>query len=59
MANFGSHAACNGTTIEDPEHGNVIQLQGNQRNAMFKWLTEDANAKFLKLEKRDIQVHGF
>lgn len=32
--------ACNGTVIEHPEYGEVIQLQGDQRKNICQFLTE-------------------
>ncbi|XP_064598546.1 eukaryotic translation initiation factor eIF1-like [Liolophura sinensis] len=45
---------CNGTVVEHPEHGEVIQLTGDQRNKVRDFLMEFglAPANLLK-------VHGF
>ncbi|XP_033235352.1 eukaryotic translation initiation factor eIF1-like [Drosophila pseudoobscura] len=32
--------ACNGTLLESPEYGQVIQLQGDQRLKIHQWLTK-------------------
>lgn len=32
--------ACNGTVIEHPEYGEVIQLQGDQRKNICQFLTD-------------------
>jgi len=32
--------ACNGTVIEHPEYGEVLQLQGDQRTKICGWLTK-------------------
>lgn len=32
--------ACNGTVIEHPEYGEVIQLQGDQRKNICQFLVE-------------------
>ncbi|XP_068145158.1 eukaryotic translation initiation factor eIF1-like [Drosophila tropicalis] len=46
--------ACNGTIIEHPEHGEVIQLQGDQRENICQWLTKAGLARADRLK-----VHGF
>jgi translation initiation factor 1 len=46
--------ACNGTVVEHPEYGEVLQLQGDQRHNICGWLTKT------KLVKADqLKVHGF
>jgi len=45
---------CNGTVIEHPEHGEVIQLQGDQRNNIQQFLLDVQLAK-----KEQLKVHGF
>lgn len=46
--------ACNGTVVEHPEYGEVIQLQGDQRTHISSLL------KKFELAKEDqIKVHGF
>ncbi|KAL1851015.1 hypothetical protein VTK73DRAFT_9560 [Phialemonium thermophilum] len=52
--------ACNGTIISDTESkgmGEVIQLQGDQRNKIKEFLTDKENG--LGLEESLIKVHGF
>jgi translation initiation factor 1 len=44
---------CNGCIIEDPEHGDIVQLQGDQRKLMAQFLAEEKIAK-----KALIKVHG-
>jgi len=45
---------CNGTTIEDEQYGEVIQLTGDQRQNVADFLST------VKLAKKDnIKVHGF
>ena len=45
--------ACNGTVIEHPEYGEVIQLQGDQRKNICQFLIE------IGLAKNDqLKVHG-
>ncbi|XP_045106773.1 eukaryotic translation initiation factor eIF1 [Portunus trituberculatus] len=46
--------ACNGTVVEHPEYGEVLQLQGDQRENICQFLTK------VGLVKADqIKVHGF
>ena len=46
--------ACNGTVIEHPEYGEVIQLQADQRKNICQFLVE------IGLVKDDqLKVHGF
>ncbi|KAM9493683.1 eukaryotic translation initiation factor 1 [Clarias gariepinus] len=51
---FKKKFACNGTVIEHPEYGEVIQLQGDQRKNICQFLTEIGLAK-----EEQIKVHGF
>jgi len=45
---------CNGTVVDDPELGQVIQLQGDQRKNVQDFLLKE------KLVKKDmIKIHGF
>lgn len=45
---------CNGTVVDDPELGQVIQLQGDQRKNVATFLVQ------AKLAKKDgIKIHGF
>lgn len=37
--------ACNGTVVEHPEYGEVIQLQGDQRNLIKDFLRKVGIAK--------------
>lgn len=46
--------ACNGTVVEHPEYGEVIQLQGDQRNNICEFLM-----KFDLAKKNQLKVHGF
>ncbi|CAG2111774.1 unnamed protein product [Medioppia subpectinata] len=46
--------ACNGTVVEHPEYGEVIQLQGDQRNNICQFLTKVQIAK-----PEQLKVHGF
>jgi len=51
---FKKQFCCNGTIVEDPELGNIIQLQGDQRNNVFQFLTDEGICK-----KSLIKIHGF
>ncbi|XP_014674930.1 PREDICTED: eukaryotic translation initiation factor 1-like [Priapulus caudatus] len=46
--------ACNGTVVDHSEYGEVIQLQGDQRNSICQFLTKTGIAKVEQLK-----VHGF
>uniref|UniRef100_A0A2P2HXD5 Eukaryotic translation initiation factor eIF1 n=1 Tax=Hirondellea gigas TaxID=1518452 RepID=A0A2P2HXD5_9CRUS len=46
--------ACNGTVVEHPEYGEVLQLQGDQRENICQFLTK---VGLVKTEQ--IKVHGF
>ncbi len=51
---FFQEFACNGTVVEHPEYGEVLQLQGDQRHKICDWLTK------IGLVKADqLKVHGF
>ncbi|KAL5736031.1 hypothetical protein ACOSQ2_030819 [Xanthoceras sorbifolium] len=45
---------CNGTVVEDPELGQVIQLQGDQRKNVSSFLIQAGIVK-----KDHIKIHGF
>lgn len=45
---------CNGNVVEDKELGNVIQLQGDHRKNVSRFLVE---ARITK--KEQIKIHGF
>lgn len=51
---FKKEFACNGTVVEHPEYGQVIQLQGDQRNNAAEFLR-----KITIASKDNIKVHGF
>uniref|UniRef100_A0A8C6GEE0 SUI1 domain-containing protein n=1 Tax=Mus spicilegus TaxID=10103 RepID=A0A8C6GEE0_MUSSI len=51
---FKKKFACNGTVIEHPEYGEVIQLQGDQRKNICQFLIEIGLAK-----DDQLKVHGF
>jgi len=46
--------ACNGTVVEHSEYGEVIQLQGDQRENICQFLTKVGIAK-----PDQLKVHGF
>lgn len=48
---------CNGNVIEDEEHGEVIQLQGDQRENVRQFLMEQEVV--VANEKDRLVVHGF
>ena len=45
---------CNGTTLEHEEWGTIIQLQGDHRRDIFKFLIEEGIAN-----RELIKVHGY
>ncbi|AMN83450.1 hypothetical protein D5b_00018 [Faustovirus] len=45
---------CNGSITKDPEHGPVIQLSGDQREALKTFLVDEGIC-----EKNQIIMHGF
>ncbi|ELW64215.1 Eukaryotic translation initiation factor 1 [Tupaia chinensis] len=51
---FKKKFACNGTVIEHPEYGEVIQLQGDQGKNICQFLVEIGLAK-----DGQLNVHGF
>ncbi|KAJ3205389.1 Eukaryotic translation initiation factor eIF-1 [Entophlyctis luteolus] len=51
---FKKEFACNGNIIEDEEHGECIQLQGDQRAKVLQFLTEQEIST-----KDKIKLHGF
>lgn len=51
---FKKEFACNGTVISDPELGEVIQLQGDQRTKVYEFLIKGGIAT-----RELIKMHGF
>ncbi|CEH13889.1 eukaryotic translation initiation factor 1 [Ceraceosorus bombacis] len=51
---FKKEFACNGTLVDDEEMGQVIQLQGDQRQKIASFLIEE-----ISIPKADVKVHGF
>ncbi|KAM3863792.1 eukaryotic translation initiation factor 1 [Diretmus argenteus] len=54
---FKKKFACNGTVIEHPEYGEVIQLQGDQRKNICQFLIDVASIGLAKEEQ--LKLHGF
>jgi translation initiation factor 1 len=50
---FKKNFCCNGTIVKDPELGNVIQLQGDQRKKIAQFLVDEQIVK-----KETIKIHG-
>ncbi|KAL5511156.1 SUI1 [Sanghuangporus sanghuang] len=50
---FKKEFACNGNIVDDAELGQVIQLQGDQRQKIQNFLVEAG------VDKKTINVHGF
>ncbi len=53
---MGSLTACNGTIVSDPEMGEVIQLQGDQRKDVQEFLVDkkeglELDTKLIKVRK--------
>nr|XP_002130503.1 eukaryotic translation initiation factor 1-like isoform X1 [Ciona intestinalis]XP_009859724.1 eukaryotic translation initiation factor 1-like isoform X2 [Ciona intestinalis] len=46
--------ACNGTVVDHSEYGEVLQLQGDQRNNIAGFLVNVGLAK-----KEQVKIHGF
>lgn len=51
---FKKEFACNGCVVDHPEYGQVIQLQGDQRNHVCTFLTMCGLAA-----EEQLKVHGF
>ena len=45
---------CNGCIVEDPEHGKVIQLQGDQRQNCKEFIVGEGLCG-----EKSLKVHGF
>ncbi|KAM9843552.1 eukaryotic translation initiation factor 1 [Aulostomus maculatus] len=54
VKHFKKKFACNGTVIEHPEYGEVIQLQGDQRKNICQFLIDVGLAK-----EDQLKIHGF
>ena len=53
LEEFKKKFNCNGTIVDDPDLGHVIQLQGDQRKVVAQFLVDE------KIAKKDvIKVHG-
>ena len=51
---FKKEFACNGTIVDDEELGQVIQLQGDQRQKVAAFIVQEGITP-----KTDVKVHGF
>jgi translation initiation factor 1 len=51
---FKRDFCCNGTIVDDPELGQVIQLQGDQRKNVADFLVNEGICKRSK-----VKIHGF
>ncbi|XP_075897598.1 eukaryotic translation initiation factor 1-like [Nelusetta ayraudi] len=51
---FKKEFACNGTVVEHPEYGEVIQLQGDQRTNISKFIV-----KYQLAREEQLKMHGF
>ncbi|PWZ02190.1 putative translation initiation factor SUI1 [Testicularia cyperi] len=51
---FKKEFACNGTIVDDEELGQVIQLQGDQRQKVATFIVEEGITP-----RADVKVHGF
>jgi translation initiation factor 1 len=51
---FKKEFCCNGTIVDDPELGKILQLTGDQRSTVSKFLVEEGIAS-----KSNIKIHGF
>ena len=50
---FKKNFCCNGTIVDDPELGKVVQLQGDQRKNIAQFLIDEEICK-----KEQVKVHG-
>ncbi|KAI0340477.1 translation initiation factor SU [Trametopsis cervina] len=50
---FKKEFACNGTLVDDAESGQVIQLQGDQRQKITTFLVDEG------IPRNTIKIHGF
>jgi translation initiation factor 1 len=53
IRHFKKAWCCNGTTVEHDEWGTIIQLQGDHRRDILKFLIEEGISY-----KENIKVHG-
>eukprot|EP01096_Ripella_sp_DP13-Kostka_P017787 TRINITY_DN928_c0_g2_i7.p3 TRINITY_DN928_c0_g2~~TRINITY_DN928_c0_g2_i7.p3 ORF type:complete len:116 (+),score=58.15 TRINITY_DN928_c0_g2_i7:190-537(+) len=51
---FKKQFCCNGTVVDDPELGHVIQLQGDQRQNVRNFIVSEG-----MVSDQQIKVHGF
>lgn len=50
---FTKEFNCNGTIVDDPQHGKIVQLQGDKRKEVADFLHHQGIA-----EREQIKVHG-
>ena len=50
---FTKEFNCNGTIVDDPQHGKIIQLQGDKRKEVAEFLFQQGIA-----DRDQIKVHG-
>ena len=50
---FTKEFNCNGTIVDDPQHGKIIQLQGDKRKEVADFLYNQGIS-----EREGIKVHG-
>jgi len=56
---FKKEFACNGTIIQDPDMGEVIQLQGDHRTKVMGFITNKEKMGKYAIPKDLIKIHGF
>ena len=54
LRHFKKCFVCNGSTQESEEQGNILQLQGDHRREIYKFLCEEGIAT-----KDTIKIHGY
>ena len=64
LKSFNKEFACNGTLVDDEELGQVIQLQGDQRQKismfLYVYVVEPLMGSIEEgIPKQDVKVHGF
>jgi len=51
---FKKQFCCNGTIVEEPDLGNIIQLSGDQRKPVAQFLLDEGI-----ISKGSVKIHGF
>jgi translation initiation factor 1 len=54
LKTFKKSFSCNGTISNNEEYGKIIQMSGDQRENVKKWLLQESVAS-----EKDIILHGF